>query len=79
MTWLPAPMAYSISVAVGDSETIEPGRAGMCTVPPAVLTVTGNAAAAGEGLTPAVSELAAELVHAAAVNESAAAARTAGS
>ena len=47
MTWLPAPIAYSISVAVGDSETIALGRALMCTTPVWVVTATGKVPVAG--------------------------------
>ena len=47
-------MAYSISVAVGDTERIEVGRLLMCTAPLAVVTVTGNAPLAAALLAPAV-------------------------
>src|SRR6202035_2182537 len=46
VTWLPAPIAYSISVAVGDSEMIASGRCGTCTLPSAALIVTGKPLAA---------------------------------
>jgi hypothetical protein len=45
-------MAYSISVAVGDSEMMESGRELRWAVPPTVVTVTGK---------PAVDPVAAEL------------------
>jgi hypothetical protein len=51
LTWLPAPIAYSISVAVGDSETIDLGRALMCTTPVWVVTAAGKVPVAA-GLLP---------------------------
>ncbi len=45
-TWLPAPMAKSISVAEGESDTIDSGRDSMVVSTPPAVTVTGNAAAA---------------------------------
>jgi hypothetical protein len=40
-TWSPAPIAYNISVAVGDKLTIFVGRAPSVTSPLAAATVTG--------------------------------------
>ena len=42
MTWLPAPIAYSISVAVGESDTIACGRDATFTVPLAAESETGK-------------------------------------
>ena len=77
MTWLPAPIAYSISVAVGDSEMIALGRALMCTTPIWVVTAAGKLPVTA-GLPPEA-ELAdePELPHAAADTASAAAAAAA--
>src|SRR5690606_30430809 len=50
-TWSPAPTANSVSVAVGDSDTIRSGSDSTVTLPLIASTVTGNAAAsAGPGL-----------------------------
>ena len=43
-TCLPAPMAYSISVPVAESETMRVGRLAMTTSPLAAFTVAGNPA-----------------------------------
>src|SRR5262249_34511527 len=64
LTWLPAPMAYSISVVEGESETMAAGRDRTCTTPIAVVIEAGNAPVAG--VPPAIEGLELELPHAAA-------------
>ena len=59
ITCLPAPMANSISVAVGDSDTMRAGSDLIVTAPLPAVTVTGKLAAVGDA------ELAAEAVLAA--------------
>jgi hypothetical protein len=74
-------MAYSISVAVGDSEMMESCRERRWAVPPTVVTVTGKPAVdpvAAELLAAPELELAAELLHAAHATASVATTKTAG-
>ena len=49
MTWAPAPMAKSISVAVGDNDTIAFGLAGDFDGTPSTSIETGNGSAAALG------------------------------
>jgi len=84
LTWLAAPIAYSISVAVGANETIAVGREVKCSFPAAVEIVTGKPCAepdpADVAAEPVPEELFADvLLHAALTAASAATAAMAGS